>query len=92
MYALCVAGAVNTQVFVWKFFYALYIYIFIHSFIHTHTHTPKLSSFLSRTHAANSNASASRLTITAYQRSDVAHPTLPLNHSHSAARKGTAGC
>ena len=25
MYALCVSGAVNTQGFVWKFFYALYI-------------------------------------------------------------------
>ena len=24
MYALCVPGAVNTQCFVWKFFYALY--------------------------------------------------------------------
>ena len=32
MYALCVSGAVNTQGFVWKFFYALYIHF--HSFIH----------------------------------------------------------
>ena len=32
MYALCVSGAVNTQGFVWKFFYALYINF--HSFIH----------------------------------------------------------
>ena len=32
MYALCVSGAVNTQGFVWKFFYALYI--IFHSFIH----------------------------------------------------------
>ena len=32
MYALCVSGAVNTQGFVWKFFYALYINL--HSFIH----------------------------------------------------------
>ena len=31
MYALCVSGAVNTQGFVWKFFYALYINF--HSFI-----------------------------------------------------------
>ena len=28
MYALCVSGAVNTQGFVLKFFYSLYIYIF----------------------------------------------------------------
>ena len=33
MYALCVSGAVNTQGFVWKFFYALYINF--HSFIHS---------------------------------------------------------
>ena len=33
MYALCVSGAVNTQGFVWKFFYALYIHF--HSFIHS---------------------------------------------------------
>ena len=33
MYALCVSGAVNTQGFVWKFFYALYINL--HSFIHS---------------------------------------------------------
>ena len=32
MYALCVSGAVNTQGFVWKLFYALYINF--HSFIH----------------------------------------------------------
>ena len=32
MYALCVSGAVNTQGFLWKFFYALYINF--HSFIH----------------------------------------------------------
>ena len=32
MYALCVSGAVNTQGFVWKFFYALYKNV-IHSFI-----------------------------------------------------------
>ena len=31
-YALCVFGAVNTQGFVWNFFYALYINF--HSFIH----------------------------------------------------------
>ena len=31
MYALCVSGAVNTQDFVWKFFYALCINF--HSFI-----------------------------------------------------------
>ena len=36
MYALCVSGAVNTQGFVWKFFYALYInfHSFIHSFMY----------------------------------------------------------
>ena len=34
MYALCVAGAVNMQGFVWKFFLMHYIQIFIHSFIH----------------------------------------------------------
>ena len=33
MSALCVSGAVNTQGFVWKFFYALYINF--HSFIHS---------------------------------------------------------
>ena len=33
MYALCVSGAVDTQGFVWKFFYALYINF--HSFIHS---------------------------------------------------------
>ena len=33
MYALCVSGAVNTQGFVWKFFYALYKKI--HSFIYS---------------------------------------------------------
>ena len=33
MCALCVSGAVNTQGFVWKFFYALYINF--HSFIET---------------------------------------------------------
>ena len=33
MYALCVSGAVNTQGFEWKFFYALYINF--HSFIHS---------------------------------------------------------
>ena len=33
MYALCISGAVNTQGFVWKFFYALYINF--HSFIQT---------------------------------------------------------
>ena len=33
MYALCVSGAVNTQGFVCKFFYALYINF--HSFIHS---------------------------------------------------------
>ena len=33
MYVLCVSGAVNTQAFVWKFFfYALYLNL--HSFIH----------------------------------------------------------
>ena len=32
MHALCVSGAMNTQGFVWKFFYALYITF--HSFIH----------------------------------------------------------
>ena len=32
MYALCVSGSVNTQGFVWKFFYTLYINF--HSFIH----------------------------------------------------------
>ena len=38
MYALCVAGAVNTQGFVWKFFLsAIYKFSFIHSF------TPSLS-------------------------------------------------
>ena len=42
MYALCVSGAVNTQCFVWKFFYALYIHLhsfihFFHSFIHAHS-------------------------------------------------------
>ena len=26
MYALCVPGAVNTQGFVWKFFYTLYVH------------------------------------------------------------------
>ena len=31
MYALCVSGAVNTQGFVWKLFYALYKFSFIHS-------------------------------------------------------------
>ena len=31
MYTLCVSGAVNTQGFVWKFFYALYIHF--HSLI-----------------------------------------------------------
>ena len=33
MYALCVSGAVNTQGFVWKFFYVLHINfdLFIHS-------------------------------------------------------------
>ena len=40
MYALCVSGAVNTQGFVWKFFYVLYISF--HSFIQlsdiTHRH------------------------------------------------------
>ena len=34
MYTLCVFGAVNTQGFVWEFFFLMrYIYIFIHSFI-----------------------------------------------------------
>ena len=33
MYALCVSGAVNTQGFVWKFFYALYINFHSFSFI-----------------------------------------------------------
>ena len=33
MYALCVSGAVNTQGFVWKVFYALYINF--HSFVHS---------------------------------------------------------
>ena len=54
MYALCVAGAVNTQVFVSKFFYAIYIYIyvyiyiyilFIHSFSHIHVETPQAKTF-----------------------------------------------
>ena len=31
MYALCVSGAMNTQGFVWKFFYAPYINF--HSFV-----------------------------------------------------------
>ena len=35
MYALCVSGTVNTQGFVWKFVYALYINF--HSFIHSYT-------------------------------------------------------
>ena len=42
MYALCVSGAVNTQGFVWKFFYALYIYS--HSFIHSNS--PSSSSVM----------------------------------------------
>ena len=33
MYALCVSGAVNTQGFVWKFFFYT-LYINFHSFIH----------------------------------------------------------
>ena len=32
MYALCVSGTLNTQGFVWKFFYVLYKFSFIHSF------------------------------------------------------------
>ena len=38
MYALCVFGAVNTQGFVWQFFYALYIHC--HSFIHHSVFNP----------------------------------------------------
>ena len=38
MYALCVSGAVNTQGFVWKFFYALYINF--HSFINKRSFEP----------------------------------------------------
>ena len=41
MYALCVSGAVNTQGFVWKFFYALYINF--HSFIQYILKPPKCS-------------------------------------------------
>ena len=38
MYALCVAGAVNMQGFVWKFFLMHYIQIFIHSHVfHWHS-------------------------------------------------------
>ena len=46
MYALCVSGAVNTQGFVWKFFYALYInfHSFIHSFIHLNNSARTVSS------------------------------------------------
>ena len=41
MYALCVAGAVNTQGFVSKFFMR-YIYIYIiHSSNHIHVETPQ---------------------------------------------------
>ena len=43
MYALCVSGAVNTQGFVWKFFYALYINF--HSFIHSRGRTNKQKSW-----------------------------------------------
>ena len=43
MYALCVAGAVNTQVFVSKFFMR-YI-LFIHSFNHIHVETPQAKTF-----------------------------------------------
>ena len=34
MYALCVSGAVNTQRFVWEFFYALCMHFY--SFIYSH--------------------------------------------------------
>ena len=48
MYALCVSGAVNTQGFVWMFFfYALYINF--HSFIHSDISFKKLNSLHRRT-------------------------------------------
>ena len=47
MYALCVSGAVNTQGFVWKFFYALYINF--HSFIHHSYESPPMGKNLEQT-------------------------------------------
>ena len=55
MYALCVSGAVNTQGFVWKFFYALYINF--HSFIHSSYKIPtrkKNQEFITRKKAGRS--------------------------------------